>query len=208
MYNISPPKDLLQQGDIFENVPLFFIPPYPLRIIEEKAAGEAPIVKIANIYHYQKPEDLLRGRDSIEVEESVAVDLRIRRALIISQTCDIKDRDAVAICPVFSFDEYEKNFLIKILKYETGQAANKLNAVRTRSVNYIFYLPAYKTDGLNLPESLVDLQYINTVPVNFLSIQSKLISLSDRARHTLAYQVSHFFGRPALDEPLIIKKGK
>ncbi len=193
MYDDTPPSDILQQGDIFQNVPIFFIPPLPLRIIREKSEGVAPVVKIADIFHYQTSLDLISEKSPNIVEETAAVDLRVRTAMIMSQTCDVLHRKAIAICPVFSFSEYKEK-LISELGCDERQAENKLQAIRDRKVNYFFYLESHN----NFPESLADLQEINTANKDFLKLEHRSVSLNNLSRHILAHQLGNYFMRPAI----------
>lgn len=186
IYEINPPPQLLQQGDVLKDIPFVLIPPLPFRIAKPFVGG-----KFATIKEVQK----LEGEEG--VAESTLVDVFRQRIMIISQTCDILDRETVAICPVYSIEEYKAK-LIEVMDGDTARAQKWLdeNILKTKKkrVNYLFHLPPYN----NFPDSVGDFQYINTIKKEFLGIENRLVSLSDLGRNVLSFDLATFFSRPAV----------
>ncbi|MBA7521422.1 hypothetical protein ES705_13529 [subsurface metagenome] len=110
--------------------------------------------------------------------EVVLADAYITPILIISQTCDIKKRDFVHVSPIFPLARIE--------------GKTRRESVVKGKTNYRFYLPSIN----QLEDSYADLSIINSVKMDQLNIQNRIVSLSDHYRHHLAYKLSNFFSRP------------
>jgi hypothetical protein len=191
IYEVNPNAEFLQQGDILKDIPFFFIPPLPLRIVRKTAEGETLSVKRADIIDFASAKDL---KDSGSVEESVVVDLHIRNVILATQTCDIERRETIAVCPIYSLEEYKQKLVgsgISETKFES-----QLVEIKKYGLNYLFYLPP--TDSL--VESIVDFEYVNTIRNDntTINILNRTHSLSHYGRGLLAHRISEFFGRPAV----------
>ena len=184
MYEINPPPDLLQQGDVLKNIPFVLIPPLPLRIAKPFIGG-----KLARIVEKQALEDEEGG-----VRESALVDIFLKKIMVISQTCDILNRETIAVCPVYSVQEY-KTRLMEALGWDDAKAQKRIDDdVSKGKTNYLFYLPPSN----NFPAAVVDFQHINTVNRELLKIENRVICLSDFGRNLLSYNLAAFFSRPAV----------
>ncbi len=99
--------------------------------------------------------------------------------MIISQTCDILNRDFVAICPVFPISKLTND--------------DRQDAVRKGRTNYRFWLP--EKIGY-IEESYADFQIINTIKRDNLDLASRVVALTDRYRTHLTDCLYKFFCRP------------
>ena len=126
--------------------------------------------------------------------EKLIVNSFLANAIIITQSCDIQRREFISVCPV-----YEVSNIIEKLSKD-GSSQNKIDSflgtLRKQEINYYFYLPAYKTDSVNIEESYVDLQLVNNLPSGNISLYRRYISLTDQGRHWLGYKLSTLFSRP------------
>jgi len=200
-YSTNPSPDLLQQGDVLENIPFFVIPQLPL-LIARKVGGETidQDIQQAEITSYEDPSRLI---DEGLVNESAVVDLEMGRVMIVSQTCDIPLRDNVAVCKVFSVEEYREKsievYMERRVDVDRDIASRKADEhiesnLRKWRINYLFYLPAHNTTE----ELISDFQNINTIRIEFLKIENRAASLSPMARHMLANHLGQFLSRPAV----------
>ncbi len=156
------------QGDILRDVALFRAPE-KLLLARQVGACErlVELVPIETV-----PDAFVQGLENILVPTFRTT------AMILSQTCDIEHRDFILIAPIFPLSQIEQQ--------------TRREAIMKDKVNYRFYLPSIDA----LPESFVDLQIINTILKEHLSLDQRMASLSDRGRHMLAEKIHRFFCRP------------
>ena len=154
-YCDDPDHNRFYQGDVLSN--------YDIVILPDKIAQSSD-----------------PGTDKSDSGSSLIYIKKLRtNIIIISQTCDIENREFVAVCPVFP-----------ITRIKT---TDKKESIRRNSVNYRFWLPA-KTGFLN--ESYADFQIINTIKIDNIVIESRLVSLTERYRAHLTNGLSRYFCRP------------
>ncbi|MBX9906390.1 hypothetical protein K2X96_00660 [Patescibacteria group bacterium] len=112
------------------------------------------------------------------------IETKKRTVMILSQTCDIQRRTHVIVCPIFDLQEYSRTI-----------SRDKVEALKKRTINYLFYLPAHG----NFQESFADLQQIHYVPLETMNSykDKRVLSLSDLGRHHLSWSLASLFGRPA-----------
>lgn len=163
--------ETLYQGDILDNFP-FIILQNPIFL---KSTGKS-------IYEIDSSSDKWFQNS----EEILAVTAKLSRVIILSQTCDIQEREQVIIAPIHP---------ITVMK-DTGIFTDgKLGLIRKRKVGYWFYLPEYT--GL-LEESVVDFQTIYYLHRSIVQgfKKNRVVGLSDWGRHHLGWALGSYFGRP------------
>lgn len=128
-------------------------------------------------------------KDAASINGAFAVGLELcliecaqETVIVVSQSCDIAQRGLVTVAPVMPLG--------------TIPNTDRRQAVRRRQVNYLVYLPEHP--DLGFPESFAHLSFLATMLPAALSLDRRLLSLSDLGRHTLVFQVAHFFSRPVL----------
>ena len=152
-YSPNPDNENFYQGDILRD--------YPIAILPDKRFPEI-------VYE----DDEYSGTVMIRAKISST------NIIIISQTCDIKNREFVAVCPVFPIERLE---------------ANQLEQLKKGKINYRFWLPPI--DGV-LHESYADFVIINAIKRESLDINQRLASLSERYRSHLTERIHQYFCRP------------
>lgn len=159
--------DTLFQGDIINDFPFFIFD---------------------NLQLIRKSEDgtFIESGDQTQTENSLfALEAKHIKVLILSQTCDIQNRNNIIICPIYDIESL----------LEDGTLTEKrAESLRANKFNYWFHLP--KCDALK--ESLADLQTIQYVPKNMLEKYktNRLVSLDDLGRHRIGWFLANYFGRP------------
>jgi hypothetical protein len=161
-YNSDPDRAHLYQGDILKD--------YPTVILPDKA-------------HYEVNE--FTGTSTIQVKRFIT------NVLIISQTCDIGNRELVAICPVFPITRMLQT--PDSVQLQGQQSNAQVEGLRKAKINYRFWLP--EITGL-LEESYADFVIINTVDKGILDIARRISSLSERYRSHLGEALHRYFCRP------------
>lgn len=161
----------LYQGDILVD--------FPFPILE----GSKQIKKNEDTGHFELDNSLPQN-DKL----AFATESKIQTVMILSQTCDLQRRTNVIVCPVYGLDDFITDNTIK---------ADAARLIRTRRINYWFYLPTY----LTLQESIADLQTMIYVPRTVIEsyLPKRKTSLSDLGRHHLSWSLASYFGRPAGD---------
>lgn len=159
--------ELLYQGDILDKFP-FFIFDNPTFLVKEGG-------------HFEASEKAEHDEEAL-----VAVKSKISRIIILSQTCDVKNRENIIIAPVYPIKEYEDAGIL------TG---GKIGLIKKRKISYWFYLPAL--EGI-IPDSIVDLQTMHYLPQTVLRqyTNKKIVSMTDWGKHHLGWALGNYFGRP------------
>lgn len=152
-YTSSPNTDCFFQGDILKNYPIIVLP---------------DLLSAATSY----------GTSDLSGTSTIQVKKLITNVLILSHSCDIANRELVAICPVFP-----------ITRLEGGQR----EMLKKGRMNYRFWLP--EITGI-MDESYADFVIINTVRRDNLDIHHRIASLSERYRGHLADAIYRYFCRP------------
>lgn len=166
-------RTLFYQGDLVRNFPLLGFPD-DIQVFKEASDGR-----------YDRLAGGMKGLPDADGENVLAGALvKNGTIVIISQTCDVQQRERIAICPVFP---------ISIVP------PKRLESVMKRKIYYWFYLPAL--DGV-LEESVIDLQGIISIPKSVLTsyLENKALSLSDWGRHHLGWALQNYFARPIEDK--------
>ncbi len=182
MYAVLP-STTHYQGDILLNYN-FITPPIGKPYVFKENGTSSSVVAL----------DSLQAPYAVDNKEKLIVNSFLANAMIITQTCDLQRRDFISVCPVFPFTT------IKNKLAENSWGEQRINSfitdIKSQKVNYYFYLPPYSLDTIQVPESYVDLQVINAMPLANLSSYSKIISLSDKGIHWLGFKLSFLFARP------------
>lgn len=127
----------------------------------------------------------LRDNNDPAPSSLYAVETRISKILLLSQTCDIQRRKHVMACPIYEIESLLEDGTLNTKRAE---------ALRKRQINYWFYLPEQGDEK----ESLADLQTIFYIPKRILDqyADSRIVSLDDWGRHHLCWALANYFGRP------------
>jgi hypothetical protein len=138
------------------------------------------------IRYLEKLEDSYKLKTGvINSEEFGLFVIAKRQIIILSQTCDIENREFTLVAPV-----------VEVTKAtESGFVKNKqIDSIKKRLINYLFYLPAYD----NLNESIAILPMIQYVPKELILLHkgNRILSLSDWGIHHLTYAINRFLCRP------------
>lgn len=105
--------------------------------------------------------------------------------MILSQTCDIQNRNFINIAPIISLSELKKTKTVN---------NDQIRSLQRQKTKYWFYLPEDQGDGF--PESYVELTKITYISKRLLEKRNRIKSLSSLGRHWLTYKLNDFFGRP------------
>lgn len=188
-YDTNPDWTSFYQGDIVRDVPLIFLPDNTSTwfVLRPSATGK-------------QADNILRGQFSRWLEsfpqsqlpdawandgkeELVAARAVISEAIILTQTCDLVQREYYQVAPLYP---------------ETVHEASDLHNLRKNKLNYKFYLPA-------MPPYLsvsryADLPQTCLVPKAYFpaeSVAQRLTArLTDWARTALQEKLAKYFGRP------------
>ncbi len=169
--------DILYQGDVLKSIP-FFIFKEQMNILKNLEKANTYEIEAANEKSFEN-EDILS-----------AVNTKTSNIIILSQTCDVQDKENIIIAPIYPIKLFEDN---KILTKE------KAKQIRDRKYNYWFYLP--KLEGI-IEDSIADFQFIQYIPKLFLEKykNNKIVTMSDWGRHHLGWALGNYFGRPIKDK--------
>lgn len=183
-YSNSLPN-LFMQGDIVKEYPFSFIPKINDNIILRENNNSLRLV-------LNNEEDIFISENNFE--EQLVVNSRLINIALLSQTCDLQRRETIMIAPVYSL-EFLKNILADNGSDEQA-INNKLALLRAsrleKQFHYYFYLPEIG----NFPESYIDFNSIQSIPLENIDINKRILSLSNKGKHWLAYKLNSFFGRP------------
>lgn len=115
-------------------------------------------------------------------------------AIIVTQTCDTQRRDYIQICPIFTLHSYE----LQIRASETDEAkvTSKLASLKGNKMNYYYFLESFHSGSINLEESYVDLQFVNSIQRSIIDQFPRMVSFTDKAAHWFSYALMNYFGRP------------
>jgi hypothetical protein len=122
------------------------------------------------------------GKFDSHEEVRLEVPAKLNTIMVLSQTCDVQNRENVLVCPVYEIQGF-------------GFNKDEVESIKKRRTGYWFYLP--KLEGI-LEDSVADFQTVYYVPKDFLNSckLSKFVTLSDWGRHHLCWALSNYFGRP------------
>lgn len=167
--------DIFYQGDIIDNFPFFAVPDN---------------FSILSSLSSKTFELTLERIEESSGEKIIALPVKFRKVLLLSQTCDIQQRQNVIISPVYSIAEA---LAVGVL------TPGKAESLKGRKIKYWFFLPALPGQ---LEDSFVDLQTMHYVPKKIVELykKNKSLSLNDWGRHHLGWCLSDFFGRPIEDK--------
>jgi hypothetical protein len=187
MYDATPDETSLYQGDVFDGIPLIFLPdkiskwlilrPDPksaLTDVDEVLGGRVP-----KWFRAQAEGSVKDAWTFGNKEEFVAAKARKMRVIIVTQTCDLVQRSKYQVAPVYS--------------------ANALNAndkenLRLNEFYYMFYLPAFPPAIAE--DSYVDFSEIQSVPRTYFKPDAVVTRFSEATRVEFQAQVAEYYGRP------------
>jgi len=184
-YTATPPNTLMQ-GDIIEKYPLSYIPKIEEYIFIRDNNGSPIILK-------NSQEGINQYNNELQ-EEQIVVNSKLNNIILLSQTCDLQRKKTVIIAPILDLDFLEKS--LKENEPNEQKVKNKLNSLKARKfedqmIPY-FYLPTISS----FPDRYIDFNLIQSVPIENIKIDNRILSFSDKGRHWLAYKLNAFFGRP------------
>lgn len=173
MYYVEePPADLVLQGDIFRDFTITTIPDEFL-VCRDGSNNETIQEGNVNLTLSQNLPDLfISGTEYITIK---AIKTNI---LVVSQSCDAQNRDFVIIAPVFPLSRI---------------APQRILTVKENKIFYRFFLPA-QSGVIN--DSYAELTILNSIPSNSLTIEKRLLSLTDFYRNHFTYHLNRFLCRP------------
>ena len=179
------PQPVLSQGDVIKEFFIAFIPENPviLRKINDPkfqqytSPAEQPI-DLVGIYNLEDLDDKFQnGR-----EEASMVQSNLFTISIISQSCDIDNKDFLSVGIVRKISE-------------AGE--NKQDSIRQGKNFGTFWLPPTEI----FPESFIDLSMIFSIQKKDTILKSmiskRLLSLTYEYRSQLRWRLQNFLGRPA-----------
>ncbi|MFZ2303333.1 MAG: hypothetical protein WAV98_00905 [Minisyncoccia bacterium] len=178
IYPVDNSDPVFYQGDIIDNFPFFVVESENFNVLEPET-NQSTNQK----YQIKKIKSLPKEQTT---DHLIVIDARRQRVMILSQTCDVQQRETIIFAPVF-----EVSKAISDGRMTNNQAIS----LRNRKLDYWFYLP--KQDSV-IEESYIDLQIIHYVPKSLIleNLQNRVLALSDWGRHHLSWALSDFFGRP------------
>lgn len=174
MYYVDDPvSGFFFQGDIFRDL---YITP----------SSSAPLIvrSVTNTKEIHQGGALLSTQENTEDFfsddfETIAIKAIRTNIIIVSQTCDIQNREFVIIAPIFSLSRIE--------------SVTKARAIKEGKTFYRFYFPA--KEGV-IEESYADLTLLNSIKKDLLPPNKQLLSLTDFYRNHFTYNLNRFFCRP------------
>lgn len=185
-YDAAPLEPhLLYQGEILLNVPLMLMPkPNRWQLLRTKTGdlletlkkGENPATvrvldsnQTAEVWDNHGDGDFAMAR------------LSKRPVLVVSQTCDVSNKDWIAVAPI----------------HEAGELTAERRAVaREGGMFDVFYLPA--NPDYNFPESFGDLSQLQAVHKSYIKrlAPGQHFRLTQRNTLLLQQRITRYFGRP------------
>lgn len=189
-YDLKPDLSSFFQGDIVRDVPVIFLPDKISKwlILRPNLKGKVHTDEVLGgqicKWFESRPEGQLLDRWQYgNREEYVAAKAQMMSVAILTQSCDIENRQYYQIAPLYP---------------ETTQKPASLEHLRANRLNYTFYLPALVP---YIPEnSYIDLAQTSLVPKTYFpknAVPDRLAArLTDLARTRLQEQIAHYFGRP------------
>lgn len=189
-YEPNPDFSSFYQGDIVRDVPVLFLPDkiskwlllrpslQGAKYIDDVLRGEIckwfqafPEGQLADRWQYGKR------------EEYAAAKAHLINVIILTQSCDLEQRNYYQIAPIYP---------------ETEQKESALARLRQNDLNYTFFLPAFAP---HIPEnSYADLAHTTLIPKAYFprdTVWDVLgARLTELARTALQEQLANYFGRP------------
>jgi hypothetical protein len=189
-YDPHPQPTSFYQGDVIRDVPVIFLPdkiskwlilrsdPRANKLTDDVLGGQ-----ICKWFEVRVEGSLADKWQFGEREEFVAAKARLMTVVILTQTCDLENRNYYQIAPVYP---------------ENKQKENIREQLRENELYYAFYLPAHAP---HIPvNSYVDIAHTTFMPKAYFpknTVEAMLAArLTDRARTALQEQVARYFGRP------------
>lgn len=171
MYYETKSEKQFFQGDILKNVPIVR-PPNKIQIARQSKEDNK-----------EKPEFLVLDEEKVtdayaDGQELILAYGKREAAIVLSQTCDIQNREFIIISPLF------------LLSSISG--ARRQEEIRKQNIYYRFYLP--KSDFFE--ESYTDLTLLFSIRKDLIKVEDRLISLTDYWRSHLTWVLGRYFCRP------------
>lgn len=176
MYYVSNPENYCFQGDVLQNIPILQAPDVIKIARVEELEGCASAEKYG-VFNEEDVDDIYQNGPEIVLANGVRT-----KVILLSQTCDIQNRDFVVVAPVFDLKKVQNE--------------NRKKAIRDGKINYRFYLPA--SDG-SFCESYVDFSLLSSVKASLINVSNRILSLSDTYRPHLVWGLNRYFCRPFLN---------
>ncbi len=189
-YEPKPDFSSFYQGDIVRDVPVIFLPdkiskwfllrpdPAGKKLVDDVLRGDIPK------WFESRPEGQVADAWQHEKrEEYVAAKGRLTNVMIVTQSCDIEQRNYYQIASIYQ---------------ETEQKESALERLKENDLYYTFYLPAFAP---HIPvNSYADLSHITLAPKAYFprnTVEARLgARLTELARTALQKQLADYFGRP------------
>lgn len=165
MYYVDiPPSGLFLQGDIFRDLFIATSSEAPLVVRSSDKANDVA-EGIAILTQLNNTRELFASGFENIVLKAIKTNI-----IIISQTCDILNREFVIIAPVFPLSRIE--------------SAKKARSLKEGKMNYRFYLP--RKEGI-IEESYAELTILNSIKRTALLPEKRILSLTDFYRSHFTY---------------------
>lgn len=162
MYGQEFDENLLYQGDVVKDLPFPVCPEQEVAI----APGEVDISQ-------ESTNNFFKGDPQLITALKYS-----RTGMIISQNCDIENREFILISPVFEINE----------KYSDD---DHIISLKGQKVKYELYLPS----TTNFNESFVDLQLISVIKKEKIDKTKRILVLSDYGQALLQQHLRNYLGR-------------
>lgn len=210
-----PLANFATEFDIEKLLPL---PPYLLNPAKEELRkiliSDFPFSKDSNkVYGFLTDRNNFYQGDCLQeipffyIDDNSEVEVIYNNAILLSNTCSVSvenqrtiDSD-VNFGVVLSLTDFI-NYLIS-MKVHQQKIDNFIVDVKDNKINNILFLPSFKGDGYDFPESIVRFDRITTIPMVMLTNYSKeyytagdrLFSFSDYGIYLFLFKLSVFFCR-------------
>lgn len=178
-YEKIPSSELLEQGDIFEDLPFLNITEPVINEVIPEGSG----IKYKEI----KLKDYVSGKK----KKNIVIPAKIGPGILISQNCDSSRDEFVSFCAIRPYAQLEKNFSPnnenKQVKFLTKDYAHKAK---------YFYLPANLKNGFE-DRMAVDFSSIHQIKTSLLQelIIKRKCRLSGLALDHFRVKLAHYFRR-------------
>jgi hypothetical protein len=136
------------------------------------------------------------GIEGLLVVNLPDTEVRPARGMILSNTCDVDERDNLVYAPIFNLEKYEKGLIASEVLKDEEQKRDHIYAIKKQRITQIFYLPK---GGALENESIVFLDKVNSCDNSFLSEKPikdiRLFTLSNYGLYLFIFKLSVHFTR-------------
>jgi hypothetical protein len=151
---------------------------------------------------------------SVKIEKDKKIRVKIKaevcNVIILTQTCDLRDRDLnlVTVAPVYKFLEYIRELKkkrtsdglppIKESEIE-GYKKNRLKELENNKLERYYYIKGCTLPGFTTDDFIVDLGSVYGLDVDYIESmarkQGNRLTLKDNFKHDLAHKTGNHYSR-------------